>query len=343
MPSETDPELLFGAQTGRMVDLSRFIDTVLEAPIVPSFSRIGFAVRSRAEHWTRLDDYDLSGRTAVVTGATSGLGRAIAEQLARCGAGVVLWGRDRAKTERVRSEIAAATKNASLDIAISDLAEADSVRGAAAGLLASHGRLDVLVHNAGALSAERRTNAEGHEITIASQVLGPFLLTSLLLGRLRSSAVARVITMSSGGMYAAPLTVEELEMRSNYRGSEQYARAKRAQVTLNEMWAAAVPAREVVFHSVHPGWADTPGVQEALPGFRRLTRPVLRTAAEGADTTVWLAADDAALKSSGGFWHDRRRRSIHRLGSTRRSDTPQRRSELWEWCVLSTGERPSVG
>lgn len=325
-----------------MADLSRLIDTVLEAPIVPSFSRVGFAVRSRTEHWTRLDEYDLSGRTAVVTGATSGLGRAIAEQLARCGAGVVLWGRDREKTERVRSEIGASVRSTLLDVAIADLADPESVRSAAAAVLASHDRLDVLVHNAGALSAERRTNAAGHEVTIASQVLGPFQLTSLLLGRLRSSAVARVITMSSGGMYAAPLTVDRLEMGSDYRGSEQYARAKRAQVTLNEMWAAVVPASEVVFHSVHPGWADTPGVQEALPGFRRLMRPVLRTPAEGADTTVWLAADNAALESSGGFWHDRRRRSIHRLASTRRSDTPQRRSELWEWCVANTGERPTV-
>ncbi len=325
-----------------MLNLPRILDAAIEAPIITSFSRIGCAVRSRSEHWTALDDYDLSGRTAVVTGATSGLGRAIAEQLARCGSGVVLWGRDRSKTERTRDEIAAATGKSALDVAIADLAEPDSVRAAAAGLLAAHPRLDVLVHNAGSLSGMRQTNSLGHEVTVASQVLGPFLLTSLLLDRLRSSAIARVITMSSGGMYTAPLMVDRLEMTSDYRGTEQYARVKRAQVTLNELWASRVPTREVVFHAVHPGWADTPGVQESLPGFRRVMRPILRTPAEGADTTVWLAADDEAVQSSGGFWHDRRRRPIHRLGSTRRSDTEQRRLELWDWCVTTTGESPPI-
>ena len=325
-----------------MSNLPRILDAALEAPIVTSFSRIGCAVRSRTDHWTPLDDYDLTGRTAVVTGATSGLGRAIAEQLARCGAGVVLWGRDRVKTERIRDDLAATTGSSALDIAVADLAEPDTVREAAQLLLAAHARLDVLVHNAGSLSTTRRTNSNGREATVASQVLGPFLLTSLLLDRLRASAVSRVITMSSGGMYAAPLTVDNLEMGSDYRGTEQYARVKRAQVTLNEMWAERVPDSEVVFHAVHPGWADTPGVQESLPGFRRVMRPLLRTPAEGADTTVWLAADDEAIRSSGVFWHDRRRRPIHRLGSTRRSDTAQRRKDLWDWCIAATGEHPSI-
>lgn len=144
--------------------------------------------------------------------------------------------------------------------------------------------------------------------------------------------------MSSGGMYTAPLSVEHLQMTAaEYRGSEQYARAKRGQVTLNEMWAHRVDRSAVVFHALHPGWADTPGVAAALPQFRRVMRPLLRTPAEGADTLVWLAADDGEpLRSSGDFWLDRRRRKIHRLPSTVRSDTPLRRRELWDWCVAQT-------
>ena len=145
--------------------------------------------------------------------------------------------------------------------------------------------------------------------------------------------------MSSGGMYTAALTVENLQMtEAAYRGSDQYARAKRAQVTLNEVWAQQIERAELVFHAMHPGWADTPGVQESLPQFRRLMKPLLRTPAEGVDTLVWLAADDGEpLRTTGDFWLDRRRRKIHRLASTRRSDTLQRRHELWDWCVDQTG------
>jgi dehydrogenase/reductase SDR family member 12 len=153
-------------------------------------------------------------------------------------------------------------------------------------------------------------------------------LTHLVLDLLRSTGGARVLTMSSGGMYAAPLTVDGLEMTpAAYRWSQQYAIAKRAQVTLNQMWAQRHP--DVAFHPVHPGWADTPGVASSLPTFRRVVGPMLRTAEQGADTIVWLAADDAALASNGGFWLDRRRRPIHRLPTTRRSDNAERRAQLW--------------
>ena len=89
---------------------------------------------------------------------------------------------------------------------------------------------------------------------------------------------------------------------------------------------------------MHPGWADTPGVEEALPTFRKITGPLLRSVEEGADTMMWLAADGAALAGSGDFWHDRRRRSIHKLPTTRKADTPERHADLWAWCVEQTGE-----
>lgn len=317
-----------------MLDWKQALDSALEVPVVTSFSRVGFDVRSRVGRWRGIDGYDLAGRTIVITGATSGLGRCMSETLARCGATVVLWGRSETKTLQVRDELARSTSRNDLDVVIADMAEPDAVRGGAEELLARHPRIDVLVHNAGALSATRTTNSKGRESTVASQVLGPFLLTTLLLDALRSAAPARVLTMSSGGMYASPLRVEDLEMGTDYRGAEQYARAKRAQVTLNEMWAQRHAADRVAFHAVHPGWADTPGVQEALPAFRRVMRPLLRTVEQGADTALWLAADDGEpLASNGGFWHDRSRRSIHKLPSTRRSDTPQQRQALWDWCA----------
>ena len=317
---------------------ARVIDRVLEVPVVPSFTRLGPAVRRRVAGWTRLDGYHLDGRLVVVTGATSGLGRAAAEQLAACRATVVLWGRDAGRLERTRGEIAAAVPGAALETVAADMGDLDAVRRGAAELLARHARVDVLVNNAGALTADRQSSPQGIEQTVASQVVGPFLLTSLLLPALRAAAPGRVVTVSSGGMYAAPLTVTRLQMGNDYRGTEQYARAKRAQVTLNEMWADREPASGVVFHAMHPGWADTPGVAASLPTFRRVVGPLLRTPAEGADTIVWLAADDdLPIRSSGRFWLDRAERSIHKIPSTRRSDTPDRRAALWDWVADAAG------
>lgn len=316
------------------------IDALIEFPVVTSFTRLGYDVRSRLEHWTDAGAARLDGRTVLVTGATSGLGRSIADTLARCGATVVVLGRDPARTKGVVDELTATSGNGNVSGVVADMGDLTAVRVVAQRLADGYERIDVVVHNAGALSDQRSVSPEGIEQTVASQVVGPFLLTHLLLDRIGGDGLpGRVLTMSSGGMYAANLDVEHLEMSaSDYRGAEQYARAKRAQVTLNEMWAQRVPPERVVFHAVHPGWADTPGVATSLPTFRRVVGPLLRTPEQGADTMVWLAADDGEpLRSSGRFWLDRRPRAIHKLPTTRRSDTPQQRARLWAWCCARAG------
>ncbi len=317
--------------------LRNAVDAALELPVAPSFTRLGYDARARLDHWRPVDSYDLSGRVVLLTGGTSGLGHAAARQLAACGAAVTLLGRDLGRTRAAWEDVARSTGNEQGGVLVADMADLVQVRAAAEEFAADHDRLDVLVHNAGALTADRRTAPDGTEATVAAQVLGPFLMTSLLLPRLRSARPGRVLTMSSGGMYGAALTVERLEMRADYNGTEQYARAKRAQVVLNEMWAERVDPAEVVFHSLHPGWADTPGVRESLPTFRKVVGPLLRSPDQGADTLVWLAADDEPLGSTGRFWHDRRARSTHRLPTTRRSDTPELRQRLWDWCARTAG------
>ena len=303
------------------------VDAAMEFAIVPSFTRAGYAVRRRLDDWTPLEDYDATGRTIVVTGATSGLGYQTAAALLAAGAHVVIVARNEEKAERVATELD--PDRAHTSIVIADMGELADVRAASAELRALD-RVDALIHNAGALSEERAETSAGIEVTVASQVVGPFLMTSLLLDELERSE-GRVITVSSGGMYAAPLSVTNLEMPDgDYNGTDQYARAKRAQVTLNEMWHEREGRRGVAFQAAHPGWADTPGVEAALPTFRRVVGRALRTPAEGADTIAWLALDDGEPLAEGGrFWHDRRERSIHRLPTTRRSDTPARRAELW--------------
>ena len=308
--------------------VARVIDRALEIPVAPSFTRLGYKVRSSLFDWTDLDDFDGAGKTIVLTGATSGIGLAAARRLADADTSLVILGRDADKTERIRAELAEG--GATVTSVLADMGELAQVRRAAAEILESHPRIDALIHNAGALTAERHDNSEGIEVTVASQVIGPFLMTKLLLDAL-GEAGGRVITMSSGGMYTSGLRIDGLQMDSaDYGGSEQYARAKRAQVTLNEMWPTRSPHQSVGFHAVHPGWADTPGVEAALPTFRKVVGPALRTPDEGADTLVWLSlAPDLGAGTNGSFWLDRAPRPIHRLSRTKRSDTPERREDLW--------------
>ena len=308
--------------------LDRFVDKALDATVVGGFSKVGYLVRSRT--WEMLPSDALRGRMVVVTGPTSGLGLAAARRFRALGADLVLVGRNHDKLTVVADELALHA-GGELRMVIADMGDLESVR-RAADELRSLGQIDVLVHNAGALTKSRVESPQGIESTIATHVIGPHLLTRSLMDLLRGG---RVITVASGGMYAASLPPtsggRSPEMPpSRYDGTKQYAIAKRMQVTLNEVWASRTPM--IQFHSMHPGWADTPGVRTSLPGFARLTGPVLRSADEGADTIVWLAATtDTNLGASGGFWCDRERRSIHRLPSTRRSDTSMAREALWEW------------
>ena len=318
--------------------IAGIVDRLLEGPVAPSFTRIGYEARRSLEDWTELSSYDLRGRTIAITGATSGLGLAAARQLGACGAQLIVVGRNEAKTADVCGGLARRT-GTDVHPVIADMGDLPAVVVASEEILGLAPTLDVLIHNAGALSDVRRENEAGIEQTVASQVVGPHAMTTALLPALRAAAPGRVLTMSSGGMYSAPLSISGLQMsEDSYKGAEQYARAKRAQVTLTEMWADRVDPAEVVFHSLHPGWADTPGVEEALPTFRKIVGPLLRSPEQGADTLVWLAADDTGpLASSGGFWLDRRERSIHKLPTTRRTDTPERREDLWAWVEETAG------
>lgn len=319
------------------------VDAAIEVPVITSFTRIGYEARRRLDHWAPLDSYDLSGRVIVVTGATSGLGRAAATQLARCGATLVLVGRNPDRNDSVVAEMIDATGNDAITQVAADMGNYDQVRALAQHVLTDHARLDVLIHNAGALTNERREAPDGTEATVASQVVGPFLLTGLLLERLALSAPSRVLTMSSGGMYTSRLSVSGLQMSTrDYKGAEQYARAKRAQVALNEEWATPFGHTGIHFHALHPGWADTPGVGASLPIFSKVIGPLLRTADQGADTLVWLAADDAAVESNGLFWLDRHPRSTHKLRSTRTSDMAERRDRLWAWVSDTASHEPSL-
>ena len=226
------------------------------------------------------------------------------------------------------------------------------MRAAASRILATEPRLDVLVDNAGAIFPERTVGPDGIEATLATLVVGPFVLEAALLPLLARTPGSRVVAVTSGGMYTQPVRLDDLQYeREPWSGPRAYARAKRIQVALVREWDRRLAGAGSTSPSTRciPGWADTPGLAEALPGFYRRMRPLLRTPAEGADTIVWLATRPAADRARDGadspglsghgrggkLYLDRRPRPFDRVPSTRLTAADRRR--LWNAVVELSG------
>jgi len=268
-----------------------------------------------------------AGRTVVLTGGTSGIGRAAARELVSRGAHLVVVGRNAEKLTELRSELAGMTAHGTIETELADLSLLADVRDLAARLLDRHDHIDVLINNAGALFNRYQRTIEGIEQTMATDLVSPYLLTRLLLPALKASGDARIINVASGGMYTQGLRVEALAPRpSDYDGPTAYARAKRGLVMLAEQWARQWAGFGISVHAMHPGWVDTPGLEKSLPAFHRQLTPWLRSPAQGADTIVWLAASPDAHRASGHFWLDRKIRATHVFRHT--ADTAKDRREL---------------
>lgn len=313
------------------------VDRLLDRSVVLGYSKVGLALRRRLASWPADPPPDaLAGKDVAVTGASSGLGTATALGLARLGARVHLVVRDTDKGGKVRDELRGAVPSAELLVRRCDVSDLEDVRRFAAELASDAPSLAGIVHNAGAMPPERTTSRQGHEMTMALHVLGPVLMTELLLGPLAAGR-GRSILVTSGGMYTQPLPVTDPEyLDGTYKPATAYARSKRTQVALLPVLAGRWGSRGVDVHATHPGWADTPGVVESLPTFRRLTAPVLRDADQGADTTVWLTAAEPAPES-GRLWHDRQERPTHYLG--RHEESEAERDAMWHW-VRQAAELP---
>ena len=318
--------------------MSLRLDDVLEASVVGSFTSVGYRLRSRS--WA--DDLPaMDGQTVLVTGGSSGIGLAAALRMKALGARVIVVGRNRDKLDEAGSRLEAIPRGEAGRMP-ADLSTTDGARRLADRMVDEEPGLTILVNNASVLTPDRQTSPEGIELTVATNVVAPFLLTNLLIPRLVANAPARIITVSSGGMYTEALDLDTLEMRQErYRGATAYARTKRAQVVLTEIWSAMLKSTGVVVHSTHPGWVDTPGLAASLPAFHTLMGPLLRTPDQGADTIVFLAAADLPMRTEGRFWHDRKPRPVHRLNRTR--ERPGERQRLWDYAVDRSGWSPPPG
>lgn len=247
----------------------------------------------------------LLGKTAVVTGASGGIGLPTAVALARLGASVAVVARDRARGGDALGRVRAAAAGGTVSLFLADLGSLADVRRLASELSSALPRIDVLVNNAGAMHATRKVSADGHELTFAVNHLAPFLLTTLLLPRLRASAPARVVTVSSEAHRIGPLDFGDLQAERGYSAMRVYGRSKLANVLFSNELARREDASRVTSNSLHPGVVAT-GFGRNDPGWFRVLvtigRPFLASPEKGARTSVFVASAPALAGVTGRYF-----------------------------------------
>jgi NAD(P)-dependent dehydrogenase (short-subunit alcohol dehydrogenase family) len=299
------------------------------------FTRAGYRTGRRT--WAPMST-DMAEKHVVLTGASAGLGFETAVALLEAGATLTLVIRDPNKVASMQAALQERSGRQADRVELADLSLLSQVNALSERLLSANRPIDVLINNAGALFNDYCQTLEGIETSAALLLLSPWRLTEAVHPLLaHHDTPARVINVVSGGMYTQKLQCESLVMsEDDYRGSVAYARAKRALTVLTELWSAQWRDDRIVVNAMHPGWADTPGVQGALPGFRRLTHRVLRSSQEGADTIVWLARAREADKTSGQLFLDREPRTTHLRQRTLESAEERAALQPWLTQIYST-------
>jgi NAD(P)-dependent dehydrogenase (short-subunit alcohol dehydrogenase family) len=279
----------------------------------------------------------MNGKVCVVTGATSGIGKAAATALAGMGAQVVLVGRDSGRAEATAAQVGSIGTQPPI-VEIADLAAMDQVR-ALAGRLAALDRIDVLINNAGLVLGERRGTPDGFEHVFAVNHLAPFLLTNLLLPRLTASAPARVITVASDAHSAARLDLDDPNLEHGWDSWRSYANSKLANILFTRELARRLHGTGVTANCAHPGVVRTGFGREARPLLRlgvTLARPFLLSPERGADTIVYLASSPDVADEAGGYYVKRQRREPSAAAS---DDAAARK--LWQVSEELTGLTPA--
>src|SRR5918998_6037223 len=250
----------------------------------------------------------MEGKVALITGGTSGIGKAAATALAAMGAEVVVTGRNRGRAEKAVAEIRRDSGGQKVALMLADLAVQGEVRKLAEGLTERHDRLDVLVNNAGLIQSRRTETPDGIELTLAVNHLAPFLLTNLLLEVLERSAPSRIITVSSEARRSARIDFDDLQSRRRYRAFPVYGMTKLANILFTYELAQRLKGTGVVANCVHPGGVNTNfGDDNRSPGVLlfRAFKPFMRTPEQGADTVIFLASSPEAAEMNGMYLTDR--------------------------------------
>jgi NAD(P)-dependent dehydrogenase (short-subunit alcohol dehydrogenase family) len=279
----------------------------------------------------------LTGRACVVTGASSGIGKAACVALARLGATVIAVCRDRSRGAAALADIGAAAAGGQPALELADLSSQRQIR-ALAGRLAELDRIDILINNAGSVHGQRSVTEDGIERTFAVNHLAPFLLTNLLGPALQASAPARVVTVASAAHHGAVLDLGDVNAERRYLPMLSYANSKLANILFTRELARRLAGTGVTAYCLHPGTVRTRFGRSGSHALRLglgIARPFLRSAASGARTAVYLASSPDLEGRTGGYYVNRRLRQPSR---TARDDDLARR--LWDLSEQLTGLTP---
>jgi NAD(P)-dependent dehydrogenase (short-subunit alcohol dehydrogenase family) len=277
----------------------------------------------------------MRGKVCLVTGATSGIGLVASEELARQGAHVVLVGRDPGRCAAAVARIQAQTGSKEVETLLADLSVQEQVRQLARAFLKRHGRLDVLINNAGGIWIKRQLTADGLEMTFAVNHLAYFLLTRLLLDTLRASAPARIINVSSGAHHGADMAFDDLMGEKRYSAWRAYQKSKLANLLFTYELARRLQGSGVTVNALHPGWVATGfgkgngwrgGVLQTIAGLFALSPE------KGARTIVYLATSPEVANVSGQYFYQERARH-----SSAQSNDEATARRLWEVSEQLTG------
>ena len=277
----------------------------------------------------------MGGKVALVTGGTSGIGKAAAIALAAMGAEVVVTGRNAERGRAAVAEIKEQSGNESVELMLGDIAEQDEVRRLAEEFKRGHDRLDVLVNNAGVVQTKRTETQDGIETTLAINHLAPFLLTNLLLDLLKESAPSRVVTTSSEAQRWGNIDFDDLQSKKKYRTMRVYGMTKLANIMFTYELAERLEGTGVTANCYHPGAISTNlgqnnGGVMALIG--KGIKLFMRSPEEGADTLIWLSSSPEVEGVSGKYFANRKE-----IGAKKVASDPIACKQLWETSEELTG------
>jgi len=277
----------------------------------------------------------MGGKTVLITGGTSGIGKATAVALAAMDANVLITGRNAERGEAAVEEIKDRSHSGSVELMLADLSVQSEVRRLAETFLARHDRLDVLANNAGLVQSKRTETLDGIETTLAINHLAPFLLTNLLLDCLKESAPSRVVTVSSEAQRWGSMDFGDLQSRRRYRGFPVYGMTKLANIMFTYELAERLKEKGVTANCLHPGSVGTNFGQNnrgPMALFFRAFKPFMRSPEQGADTLIWLASSPEVDGVSGKYFSDRKEIEAKNIAYD-----PDARRRLWEVSEDLTG------
>jgi retinol dehydrogenase-14 len=281
----------------------------------------------------------MAGKTVLVTGGTGGIGKATATGLAALGARVGITGRDLTRARTVAADIAETSGNPAVDAFVADMSSQAEVRRLAREVLGLYPRLDVLVNNVGGFWGTRRVTVDGLERTFAVNHLAGFLLTDLLLDRLKASAPARIVTVSSGAHTNATMTFDDLQGKRGYSGQRAYSQSKLANIMFTYQLAGRLEGSGVTATVLHPGVVNTGFAAEDLSPMWRvmlpLIRPWLKSPERGAATSIYLASSPEVQGISGRYFANSKPKT-----SSRSSYDRAAANRLWQVSADLVGHAP---